>query len=293
MQSYIPVPPQDIFSVPRKVEGISSTPESVFQEHPYTYEIEHIEINNGIYIHYKGIKYPRKGFPFPEAVAEVNKVKRLFMDILKLVTKPYMLISWGLLLVLPSRVKSIESILNIINKCTYPIVSKYLVKPELMTPLASEFQALLGGTLMNLGISTDISTQFALVVGSIFEYDNAYRYRLQDLFSETNKELLVRFPYLETKRLFILYLTREKIPVVRQKFSRFYRILTIPLLIPSIHSAVIKALYNCDFKRLQYDENDIYWCRIRKDDDYNYFGMNREERMKGYSEPTTYEVKLI
>ncbi len=284
MQGHIPLPLKDIFLNPKSEGTFSDTAEGVIKENPQTFVIDYIDLSNGINVYYKDVPHPRKGFPFPEAVAEINKVKRMCMDLVALTARNPLLAVTILF--------NLDKSLSLFNRACNALITPFIVKPELMSPFASEFQGLIGATLIELGISTNHSIDFARIIGTIFEYDNAYRFRLQDLFTETTKDKLTKSPLKESYRLYKIFLKREQQPQVLGKFARFIKILFPILLIPKVRRAVRKALRYAQFNRLQYDEHDIYWCRLRTDQDYLYFGQTYKERMKGYEFPLSVKIQL-
>ena len=93
----------------------------------------------------------------------------------------------------------------------------------MMSLLASELQGIIYGFLAYSGISTPIAKQTAYIFGEIFEYDNAYRFRVQDLFTESSKELLTKNPIKEIRRLLKIYMSREgdRVKLHRIKGKRY------------------------------------------------------------------------
>lgn len=289
---FIPRPSDHIFKY-------KETPEQgILKENKNHYIIEKITYERGIEVYYRDCPFPRKGFPTLEAVSAVNVVKKIFIEAIKTFSKWQFILGWPLVLLSRTRpiahvikgatgipsYSSLDRLVASYNRIGYGIVSQFIVKPEYMTPFAGEFQALiytfmrkLTGTLE---ISADESRKFAIILGTIFEYDNAYRYRLQDVFSETTKQKLTENPRQEIKRLCKIYLEREKDPDVVKKYRALIKLISLPLYLPMIKSAMRKALHSCEFERLQMDEADKYWCKIRHD--YNFQGLPVEERMKDY-----------
>lgn len=297
----IPRPPKDIFLNQKKevISNLNETPESVLKENPKGFLVKRIEINEvkGIFVYYEDCPYPRRGFPFPEAVASINIVKRIIMDYTRLLSSKEMILSWILIILSKRRIERIETMLSIFERSCYPIVKDYIVKPNLMTPLASELQGIIYGFLAYSGISSRIAKQIAYIFGEIFEYDNAYRFRVQDIFSESSKELLTKDPIKEIRRLLKIYMSREGDRVklhrikgkryVSDKFREIAILISIMLLVPTIRKAFIKAIANSDFDRLKLDEIDKFWCKNRED--YNFQGLSYEERMKDYKTIPSYE----
>ncbi len=288
----IPQPPQEIF------QNKDNSKQAIIDENRTHYLIERFDYTDGIKVYYKGCPYPRKGFPFIEAVSAVNIVKHVFIESIKTLGMWQFSISWFLALWTSSggkpvnhhgdniidygtkRESVIEKLLGSFNRISYGIIAPYVMKPEYMTPLASELQALIYAFMVRIKINPSISKQFATIFGTLIEYDNAYRYRLQDIFSETTKEKISKKPYRELRRIVKIYASREKDMGVSRKFTTIYRLGSLLLLFPMVKLAIRKAVLHSDFERLQMDEADRYWCKTRND--YNFEGLSYAERMKDY-----------
>lgn len=106
-------------------------------------------------------------------------------------------------------------------------------------------------------------------VAFVLEYDSAYRFRLQDLFSETTQGALANRPAREIWRLMRLSRKREQRKTTNTKL--------IPLFLVTILYAVThktkwkEAINQSNFSNLQLDENDRYWCSMKTD--YDYMGI--------------------
>ncbi len=189
-----------------------------------------------------------------------------------------------------ARQKSIDKILSSFNKIAWGIVSPYVLKPEYMTGLASELQGLIFAFMIRCGLDNQVSKMFCTIFGSVIEYDNAYRYRLEDIFTETTKEALQANPKKEIKRLISLYCSREKDWGVAMKFKTIHKLVSVFFWIPKVKQAFIKALDGCEFKRLQFDDIDRYWCNPRLD--YDFFGESYVDRMKRHEPVQGYRIDV-
>lgn len=285
----IPTPPKELFMHQGTKE------QGILKENPVAFIIEKMETKEkGIEVWYRDIPFPRKGFPTPEAVACANIVKRILIETIKTFSYPQFIISWVLALFTytkapkikyghemgKERVKVLEKLFLSFNRICYGIMSEYILKPEYMTPLASELQGLIFVFLCRIGIEQGTARQFGLIFGAVIQYDDAYRYRIQDIFSETTKEKLESDPYKEVKRLLGLILERERDWTVQNKYKAIGKLIALPLKLKVVKYALRSALRNCEFSRLQFDEADKYWCKNRTD--YNFLGKSYGERMVGF-----------
>ena len=135
---------------------------------------------------------------------------------------------------------------------------------------------------MNLGLDPQISQTTA----HILEYDDAYRYRFQDIINEADLSQLQISPRKEIKRLINIYKQREENQVVKDKLEKLITPILYLLLIPKVKKAFIQAIPH--IKGIRPDPADLYWMSIRND--YLFGGKTYEERSKDVPHPLTYEI---
>jgi len=185
---------------------------------------DHMTWEGGAKVYFKGYPYPAKGYLTQDKVWAVNTAK----ECLKY---PYL---WP-----------------IVGKIAYKAMQPYLLKREYRNDFANEIETLIGGKLGEL-------------IANILEYDNAYRLRFQDLFSEATKESLAAQPIREILRLLAINKRRD-LPDVHAKLKYAAYFLILVLLWPPFRSQFKKAINQSNFTNLQLDESDDYWLKIRTD----------------------------
>lgn len=195
--------------------------------------------STGLYLHVEGHAYPFKGIPKVEAVHAANQIK--------------------------SFIKTFS--FRKLYKEGFTIMRPHILPKKKMTACASEIEYVL--------YSMSSSIKLSKTIAHVFEYDGAYRFRLQDLASETTKEALIQRPYREVKRLLKLNKERDR-EIVSSKIGKYGSFVALALLIPPIRRRFRDALTTCNFSHLQFDENDRYWACQKYD--YNYFGKSFKER---------------
>lgn len=254
--------------------------ESVYQPNGGSYK-NYFPVRSGYHSYYESHPYPRKGHVYPEAVKANNQVKR---EILSLVL-PFTIqtIPSLFFFLLVNKKKFSENlIINFIRKA----VSIYMAVGDKKTPipyLRKEFYKNPGKEVWDFttyfleafgfeGDCLDLGKQLATII----EYDDAYQYRLQDLCTETSKEALLENPRKELEKVLKIYSKREG--------NDTHRILLIGRLLiylfwfPKFKKAFRFALEQIDFRNLQLDDADRYWCFMRPD--YNFFGASLDSRQK-------------
>lgn len=236
-------------------------------------------VNGGIHAYFKDMKEPKHGFPFPEAFTAIDEVKRIST----------------LVTALPGGLRGLlERLLIHYNRITYHIMNNIVIevngekmvytaffKDIFLTPAASEIKVFFTAFFVSLGVTEQTAEQTARVIAHLIEYDDTYRFRLQDLMSESSKETLLKSPRKEIARLLDIYLSREQhvsedVAAIKNKIRKMVRLLSLILLVPRIKRAFKHALSSVRFERLQLDKADKYHCLMRAD--YNFCGKTTEER---------------
>lgn len=217
---------------------------------------------------YQGMEYAEKTCPLAECIAAVNIVKRLIMTILKL--SPF----FTPLLVFSLNKSFRNKLFDAFNDIGMKAMGGFILNPQFMSPMARELQIFIDYFLKGLDINNSLQT--AEILSNIIDYDNAYRYRLQDLFNETNKEELRKTKTI--KKLLEIESQREAQHgiMVSRKFKLFSNVLTIFLYIPKVRKSFNNALDKIEYKNLLPDEQDKFWMCVRKG--YNFFGKTDQER---------------
>lgn len=235
-------------------------------------------------------KFPEKGFPTPERIAAVNIVKRITLSLLMpLASKEIILPLVGFVLTpYKKKISLIEKILSHYLRMTEQILGSCLLEDERYILFCQELITFVCNFITGFGISYDIAHRTAVIFATLIEYDNAYRLRIEDLLYETSKEKLSLNPRKEIQRLIKSFINRESgfDPVnglaVGDRFVSFGKLLSYILLIPKVKKVFKTTVQQSNFKRLQMDESDSYYCLVRSD--YNFFGESVETRLKRWME---------
>lgn len=276
-------------------------------EAQYGYLVEKIEINNGIFSHVQGMQYPEKGVVTAKDIFATNMIKKVAIESLRL--SKYLIPSLFVFVFVPFKfkIKIIERVMFSFNEIGFKIMSPSILQFQHLTPMAQELALFMERFLGFLGISNDIGKQFTEIIINIINFDNAYRYRIQDLFNETTKEKLSN-PKKEIKRLVQINYEREVMEYpanedhlnktedykkkhwvkvedgiiysrhkkVSDKFKLFANLLSLLFLHPKIKKAYLKALIALDIAKVKPDTSDWFWMCIREG--YQYFGKTKKQR---------------
>lgn len=274
--------------------------------------------NGGILIHYKGMPFPKKGYPFPEAVFANDNQKHITRFLIGIFEGKETILPLIVFALLPWKLKfkKIEKILSEYGKIGAWMLNEAFLVPIRYTEFSREIGAFAYDFLISLGIDKNLHHvtssegknigikqdrngdieplwvtnpnpfggkvfELTRIIATMIEYDDAYRFRLQDIFTESSKEALIENPQKEIKRLTKIFMQREK-SHAKEIIKRISDIICLALYHPNIKKAFKDGLRTINFKRLQLDNNDRYHVLIRGD--YDFVGLNLEDRKRIYSE---------
>ncbi len=267
---YTPQIPRDLYQ--------SNTAAPLQTEDIITYISTNIEYipHQGIIVHILGATYPKKGFPTPEAVAALNIYKATLRQLSHYPVTILTLFLFG------SKTKLLNTLSVLFQKAMAP----HTIKDEYLCPTAYNILHFTKKILISLGIPQNIAYSFANSIAHIIEYDDAYRYRLQDLLDETTKQALVLNPRKEIKRLLTIHRQRD-ISEVPDKVDKLIKPLLYLLLLPKYKKLFIKNIDH--IIAMKYDSSDRYWAYL-KNDNYQFGGRPYEIRTIDLKIPQAYKV---
>lgn len=226
-------------------------------------EIVDVKWDGEVVMEIKDAMFPYKTCLSPEIMWATNMFKSFIIENLKIVPV------W---LYLFKKEKAINGFLRFGDK----IMSPYLLKEVHLTAFSRELHWCLFTFLNETGINEERADKIAELMVHLLEYDNAYRFRVQDILHTTSKERL-KSPIREVRRLMKLSRDRDS-EVVSKKFALLGRLMVFVLLIPKYRRAFKKVVDGVDIKKLGFDEGDLYWVHPRED--YKFLGLQVKERME-------------
>lgn len=277
-----------MIELPEELFRNISTAEAVGREQQHFTKITDYALSDGLLVYLEGAEYPQRGIVTPEMMAAMNISKRLFVQMIKVASSPVMFPVY-IILLLSSKKKKIaffEKLAEMYGDVAYKAISNFVLKEEYQPAFSKELEWFVYFFLKQVGISVKNCTMISEAISTLVQGDNAYRYRVMDIFEGTTKEKLIENPRKEINRLVGMFLSREKNSVVRQKFIMIGYIISAVLLVPSIKKAFIEALERTDLHKLKFNEVDMYWALLYKD--YNCLGMSyamRREHLGDASVP--------
>jgi hypothetical protein len=200
----------------------------------------------GILLHYKGFRYPKKSWPFKPALNANDTVKRFIMVCVRFIGSFPKNLLYGR--VIDSAIDGFTDFTDLI----YRIHGVYW-KPRFWCTMGREVWRI--GTDMT---SSERGIKFVKAICTLLEFDDAYRYYIQDGLGELNIDAFMKDPSRETKRiLFIMALRKEG---TREKFKSVAKVLPLLLYIPKVKKTMKEFFRKVDMEKMYLDEMDWYIC---------------------------------
>lgn len=206
-----------------------------------------------------GCSYLLKGYPYSEIIDRVATVKRVAMEAVRLLGKYPLRLMFG------------KKWRKDVADCFIMVYMADLEKHQL--PL-NEFQ-ISTRELIRVGLKF-FPEKLVYCFAMFYEFDNAYRQRIQDILSNLNQEALESHPIREINRLFNLAISREKESII-WKIELFKKLIVAILIIsPKTKRLVKDFLLDLDLEKISPDESDRYFTLNRRG--YNFQGRTFEDR---------------
>jgi hypothetical protein len=240
------------------------------------YLVSKFEIDNGIFVHYDGMEFPERSPALAEDLYLANYAKRMLMAMFRYLSKQKLFVLWFILVPYKWKIKALNELLLMYTDTNILVVRAMFLKDEYLSPISLELKHMSHSFLVDLGINPKNADEFAEIFANLINLDNAYRYRLHDLFMETRPQRLLAQPIREIWKLLKINQERDPCSSVKGKFRLVVIGVTILLLYPRFRRAFKRSILNCNYKQLLPQDMDKFWMNVRSG--YNFFGKTDQER---------------
>lgn len=228
----------------------------------------------GILTYMGGHEQPYKGFPFFEMVEKVDTIKKIQRATLSSLYHSLKKRSWFTLAPLIFVPWLFGDIVKAYVQTFHRLIMRFKIKNErycdAMRELNRAFSIEFYGEVND---SKELRFQLRDVACMFLEFDNAYRFRFQDVIVELDKQKLKKNPAKEIVRLLEVMSTREKTQEIKDtwKLVRYF----LPLYLrfnKSLRKSIVAVLDGLDLDKVQLSIEDRHYCKERKD--YQFKFMN-------------------
>jgi len=220
----------------------------------------------GILTYMEGQKYPYRGFPYFEFVETMDKIKKIVKGMasgfyhniykgnkVKLLT--FLPIAWAIKRLFYAGVYTF-----------YRLIERFKIKPIRYCQAMREVHRAFSIERKNESPKTkELRLMLRDLICMVLEFDNAYRFRFQDLMEEFNKENFRKSQIKELNRLIDIAISREK----TQELKDMWTLMKMGLLYLKIDKELEKMLVDIfsqiDLERVKLTIEDKSYCRPRQD----------------------------
>jgi len=259
-------------------------PDEVFQQAPQPLEntqgaykipaFEHLTFTEreGMMSNYTNRPFPRKGLVYPEAVETNNIVKKVLVLIFRSIASPKYALD------------------EFLRMSDYAFRNQYLQR-RFYCNFSREIWDFTYHFTRKFGIKHDKAYRLGKMMAHIFQYEENYRFWVQDMFGQTTKQDLIDHPQRELTKMMEVFSRRMRAGV-QFKFKAPIKILCFILKVPIIKRAWKFAWGQIDFSRLLLDEADRWW--MLSSADYDLEDRNIEERFREHIDIyNRHQIKIL
>lgn len=235
------------------------------------------KLSQGVLVWYKGVPFPRR--EYFNNLNDINFSLRC-LNALGEVKKYLFALTHlkGVVAPITLNIKKYETFLYNLGVQFEWTLGEFFIKDNEYSVPVWEIGKFVENFLVNLGL-TRVAKQYARLVMMILEFDNAYRYRVQDMFSAVDVRLWGKSEWIN--KALEIYLQREILRPHEEEFGARGKIIKLRLLkyilwIPKVNKAWRKAAESIDYEKVFFDKNDRFHISYWKG--YNFEGKTFEQR---------------
>ena len=230
--------------------------------------IQKVELppEGGVLTYMSEFEYPYRGFPFEEFVTIVDVIKKIVKGSLSGLFHSFRTNKPKILLILPT-VLVLRELLYVGTYTFHRLITRYKIKAHRYSQSMRELYRAISNPRKNeKPRMMELRLMARDVICMILEFDNAYRFRVQDILGELNKYELDKNPIKEINRLVDIASGRELEQQVKDTW-RLIKLFTSYYLRfdRQLRNMVVDVLSDLNLERFKLMPEDMVYCAPRKD----------------------------
>lgn len=268
---------QNMAQIQQVVRQMKEIPELPSEKPKDVHALQKVEFPEagGIFTWMEGYEQPYRGFPFHEFVDRIDFIKKISRATLSGLFHALKGKKARLITLIPA-IWLLRVALRVIVYVFSRMVERFRIKRICYSQPIRELHRVFSMERYGEDEKTRIlRLQLRDLICMILEFDNAYRYRMQDIIVELNQLVLRKKPIPELVRLLTILQTREKEQdiidtwTLLKLFVRFYLRIDRQL-----KHLIIDVFSQLDLNEMKLSIEDKFYCKPRKD--YNFgFQLNK------------------
>lgn len=204
----------------------------------------------GILTYYDEHPYPKKGFPFEKIVDKIDVVKKTIVAVVYSLSKSKIILGITLIFFRKDLISAYNQLLVKLSD----LIGQYCVL--LPNRYCKSVQA-----ISRAFEPTD--EYLRIITTSILEFDDAYRYRFQDIIGEMDKQNFDKNPYTELSRLLDLVAFRESDNRLKETWSRAKKLLFVVSFSKELREKIITFFSKLDIENVKMEQDDLYFAKLK------------------------------
>lgn len=224
-------------------------------------------VHGGVLTYMQGFEHPYKGFPFFEFVDKIDAIKKIQRATLSSLYHSLKARSWLHKMFLIFVPWVFGDILKSFVYSFSRMIDRFKIKPERYSDSMRELYRVFSINWHDESpAEREMRERIRDIVCMFLEFDNAYRFRFQDIIVELDKEALGRKPARELLRLLKLMQSRETTQEIRDTWRLVEYFLPAYLFVnKTLRKNAVAILRELDLEKFKLDEGDQLYCSKRKD----------------------------
>jgi hypothetical protein len=219
--------------------------------------------DGGIISYFSNEEYPMKGFSCSETVENVDEMKKQGMALLKRLKG---ILSGNkvkaTLFYLVFR-KQINEVGKGFIESLWFLIRRYKSKPFLYCKCVREVYRVFNiFILIEKEDSKEILAKIRDLTCMTLEFDDAYRYRFQDILSEVNIEQLKKDPVKELNRLLDILISRDE--SLKEKWQMVQKFVHLIRFKKDLRVFITRFIDELNMDEIRMDELDLYHCETKQ-----------------------------
>ena len=239
-------------------------------------KVEFLE-EGGVLTWMEGHEYPYKGFPFYEFVDRIDYMKKLTRSFLSGLYHSFKPIRKVWILTLIPSIWVSKILLRAIIYTFYRMIERFRIKSHRYCKSVRElYRAFTYEDPSEKSQDTQLRLQLRDLMCMILEFDNAYRYRFQDIMEDLDILVIKEKPLNEIIRLFDIMSSREKTQEIKDTWTLIKSFVYYYVKYDkSLLKILANTLYRINTEKAILDEGDRHYCEKRTDYNFKHYDVSK------------------
>lgn len=259
---------QHMATMQKVVQYMKEIPELPSEKPKDVTTLSHVEfpVDGGVLTYMVGREQPYRGFPFYEFVDQIDGIKKIARAILSGLYHKLKKRRWLLLTLIPA-LWMVRIFLSVAIYVFYRRVERFRLKRNIYCQPIRELYRAFSVERQNEDENTrEMRQQLRDLVCMVLEFDNAYKYRMQDVIVEMNQQAIRKNVAGELLRLVTMMQEREKVQDVADTWTLAKWFIRVYFRIDRKFAQMVSdVLSQLDLKQMALSIEDQFYCKPRED----------------------------